>query len=136
MESLLDSFLQLFWAVWGLCASVGNILLPLVPLLLWIGFWMFAVDWARLRTFFLKGGWIGLVLLGVTAVLVWGMAAPPADGFHYMFGRALSNFVGKTVYVTGLICLMLLSGSVQLAGVFPNCCPPKPPDSLEGDSHH
>lgn len=136
MQSLIDSFLELFWAVLGFCTSIGGIILPVVPLLLWVGFWTFAVDWTKLRTFFLKGGCVGLVLIGLIAILVWGVVAPPADGFHYMFGRQLSNFVGKTVYVTGLICLMLLSGSVQLAGVFPNCCPPQPPESLEGDSGH
>lgn len=136
MYALLESLIQLFWAVWSVFASVGSLILPIVPLLLWVGFWTFAVDWVKLRAFFLKGGWIGLMLLSLVAVLVWGVVAPPADGAHYILGKQLSNFVGKTVYVTGLVCIMLLSGSVQLAGVFGKQGGPKPPESLEGDSAH
>ncbi|MBD3675976.1 MAG: hypothetical protein HUJ26_20900 [Planctomycetaceae bacterium] len=136
MYALLESLIQLFWAVWSVLASIGLLILPVVPLLLWVGFWTFAVDWVKLRGFFIKGGWIGLLLLSLMAVLVWGVVAPPADGAHYILGKELSNFVGKTVYVTGLVCIMLLSGSVQLAGVFGKQGAPQPPDSLEGDSGH
>jgi len=136
MLNLIDSLKHLFLALWELLASIGYLILPVVPLLLWIAFWTFAVDWVKLRAFLLKGGWISLVLLALVAVLVWGMVAPPEDGFHYILGKQLSNFVGKFVYVTGLVCIMLLSGAVQLAGVFGECCPPKPPESLEGDDGH
>lgn len=134
--SLIESLVNLFSALWQLLGSVGALILPLVPLLMWIGFWTFAVDWVKLRSFLLKGGWISLVLLSLVAMLVWGVVAPPEDGFHYILGKQLSNFVGKFVYVTGLVCIMLLSGAVQLAGVFGSCCPPKPPESLEGDEGH
>ena len=48
---------------------------------------------------------------------------PEADvrevtGYHRLLGLRVSNFVGKTVYVTALICIMFLCGSVQLGG----CC--------------
>ncbi|MFO0918596.1 MAG: hypothetical protein U0872_09810 [Planctomycetaceae bacterium] len=48
--------------------------------------------------------------------LIWGVIAPPATGSHYLLGLTLSNFVGKTVYVTALFTIMLLCGSVQLSG--------------------
>lgn len=133
---LIESIINLLGAIWELLGSVGALILPVVPLLLWVGFWTFAVDWVKLRAFFLKGSWIGLVLLSLVAMLVWGMAAPPEDGFHYILGKQLTNFVGKFVYVTGLVCIMLLSGAVQLAGVFGGCFPPKPPESLDNDSGH
>ena len=41
--------------------------------------------------------WVGLVLLGFLAVLVWGTVAAPAAGAHQFFGLTLGNFVGKTV---------------------------------------
>lgn len=136
MDALLDSLIQLFWAVWGLFASLGELLLPVVPLLIWISIWLFAVNWTKLRGFLLKGGWVGLLLTGLMAVLVWGVVAPPADGHHYILGRQLSNFVGKTVYVTGLICIMLLSGAVQLAGVFGDKFPPPEPEPEQGHASH
>jgi hypothetical protein len=136
LVDVVDSLVQLFKYSWEFLASLGALILPVVPLLLWVGFWTFAVDWVKLRSFLLKGGWISLVLISLVAMLVWGMVAPPEDGFHYILGKQLTNFVGKFVYVTGLVCIMLLCGSVQLAGVFGNCCPPKPPESLEGDEGH
>ena len=35
---------------------------------IWIGFWMFAVDWTKLRRFMLEGGVVGVVLI---ALVVW-----------------------------------------------------------------
>jgi hypothetical protein len=37
-------------------------------------------------------------------------------------GLSLSNYVGKTVYVTALVCIMFLCGSVQLSGCCAACC--------------
>lgn len=134
MQAVLDSVIQLFWALFELAGSIGGLVLPLTPLVLWVAFWMFAVDWVALRSFLHKGGWVGLVLLAFAAILVWGCVAPPADGSHYVLGRTLDNFIGKTVYVTGLLCIMLLSGAVQLAGVVG----PYPPkiEEPEPDTHH
>ena len=39
----------------------------------------------------------GLFFIGLIAVLVWGVVAPPAEGVHNFLGLKLSNFVGKTV---------------------------------------
>lgn len=135
-ENLIDILINLFWNVYQLVATLGGYVLPLLPLLIWVGFWMFAVDWVQLRRFLLKGGWTGLLLLAVVAIIVWGCVSPPADGHHYMLGLTLDNFVGKTVYVTGLICIMFLSGAVQLAGVFGDCCPPKIETPSEGGGGH
>jgi len=56
------------------------------------------------------------VLLGLMTVLVWGVIAPPEGGYHYLLGLKVSNFVGKTIYVTVLLVIMQLCGSVQLSG--------------------
>lgn len=106
---VLRALFQLFGPNLGLYVGLG----------LWIVFWTFAVNWVRLRRILLSGGWIGVVLIGLTAVLVWGSIAPPPDGSHYILGIRPTNFFGKMIYVTGLLCIMLICGSVQLA-VNPN----------------
>jgi hypothetical protein len=116
MEALLESLLQIVTAVWSLIVAVAVLLLPLLPLAAWVGFWLFAVDWEKLRRVMLNFGWIGVVLIALVVVLVWGTVSPPAEGYHRIGTLAVSNYVGKLVYVTGLVCIMLLCGAAQLAG--------------------
>lgn len=123
MDLLLDSLQAFLIAGWDVLVSLFWVLLPWAPLIAWIAFWMFAVNWITLRHVLLKeGGWIGLLLLGVVAVLVWGAVAPPADGYHQILVLQVGNYVGKTVYVVGLIVIMFLAGAVQLSGCCAGCC--------------
>lgn len=115
---ILTALLDLLSAAGLFLWAIVQTLAPWTPLIAWIAFWTLAVDWVQLRSFFLRGGWVGLVLLGLMAVLVWGVVAPPEAGVHSLLGLKVSNFVGKTVYVTTLIVIMLLAGSMQLSG----CC--------------
>jgi len=93
-------------------------LLPILPLAAWILFWLFAVNWTQLRETLLDGAWIGLFLIGFATVVSWCAIAPPPSGTHDILGLSVSNFVGKTVYVTILFSIMFLCGAVQLSG----CC--------------
>lgn len=122
MIDLLLSLKTLLDAVLDVLVSLTGLLWPLLPLLAWIGFWLFAVNWVRLRQVLLSGGWIAMALMGLLAILIWGAISPPPDGAHHLLGLSLSNYVGKTVYVTSLFVIMLLCGSVQLSGACGNCC--------------
>jgi hypothetical protein len=134
MDAVLHNLKELFGDLALLVVSVGQLLLPLLPLVAWVAYWTFAVNWTKLRTALLQGGWVGLVLLGLLAILVWGTVAPPAAGAHQFFGLTLGNFVGKTVLVTALVCIMLLCGSVQLSGACGSLCQFDEPAEDEG--HH
>lgn len=116
MSEVVSNLISLLTAVWSLVISVAVLILPWTPLIVWLAFWLFAVNWVKLRAVMLQGGWIAVLFFGFMAILIWGVIAPPEDGFHYLFGLTLSNFVGKTVYVTALITIMFLCGSVQLSG--------------------
>src|SRR4051794_928641 len=113
---LLESLHLLLVALGGLLVGLGSILVSFLPSAAWIAYWTFAVNWVKLRLVILRGGWIGVVLLGLLAVLVWGSVAPPTNGYHQFLGLTVGNFVGKTVLVTGLICLAFVCGAVQLSG--------------------
>jgi len=119
---LWDNLVNLLLALWGVLVALVELIAPWTPLIAWIAFWLFAVNWVKLREVMIRGGWIGVVLIGLVMVLVWGTVAPPEGGVHYILGLSLSNYVGKTVYVTVLLCIMFLCGSVQLAGFLPACC--------------
>jgi hypothetical protein len=140
MMELMTNLQVLFAAGWNVLVSLLGLLLPWTPLIAWVAFWLLAVNWVKLREVMIQGGWIGVVLLGLMMVLVWGVVAPPAAGSHLLFGLTVSNFVGKTVYVTALLTIMFLCGSVQLSGacgkfaVFPE--DPSPDDHGHGDYGH
>jgi len=116
MEALQHSFVDLLTALWQLSLALLAVIRPWAPLYAWIAFWALAVDWVKLRLVLVRGGWIGLVLIAVVATLVWGMVDPPTEGSHFLVGKTVGNFVGKFMYVTGLLVIMLVCGSVQLAG--------------------
>ncbi len=136
MFDVLANLLTLLFAVWQLVISLLVLVVPWTPLLGWLAFWLYAVNWVKLRAVLLDGGWIGVAFFGLMAVLIWGVIAPPthADGHHHIIGLTLSNFVGKTVYVSALISIMFICGSVQLSGA----CGPWAyfPEPQPEDQHH
>ena len=138
MSELLISLSDLLVAAWSLLRAVSGLLLPWFPLALWIGFWLCAVNWIKLREVLIsKGGVLGVLLIGAVWVLIWGRVAPPESGSHFILGLTVSNFVGKLVYVTAMFCLMFLCGSVQLSGCCNQWCEVTMPDPhAHGDHDH
>jgi len=138
MDALIDLFWSLVDVVWSLLSVVVNlarVILPWLPLLAWIGFWTFAVNWAKAFPILRKGGMAGVILMMFVAVLVWGAVAPPVDGKHVMLGLSVSNYAGKFIYVTMLTCIALLCGSAQLSGAFGQLCE-FPEEPAEDDHDH
>ena len=121
MEALFDLFFSLvsvFRSLVDVVVNLVRVVLPWLPLLGWVGFWTFAVNWSKAFPILRRGGFIGILLLMFVAVLVWGAVAPPASGKHFMVGLSVSNYFGKFIYVTILSCIALLCGSAQLSGAF------------------
>ena len=116
MEKLIGSLQNLLVAGWEVVVSLLTFAVPWTPLIAWIAFWLLAVNWEKLYPVLAKGAVIGVVFIGLMMILVWGLIAPPPDGAHHLFGLKPSNFVGKTIYVTMLLTIAALCGSVQLSG--------------------
>jgi hypothetical protein len=135
--TVLESLKQFFLAFVDVIKALVEVFEPHLGLYLalaaWILFWVGAVNWVRLRRVLLAGGWIGVVFVALLTVLVWGSVAPPEGGYHYLLGLRVGNYIGKIVYVTGFLCIMLISGSVQLA-VNPHQ-EEEPPAEEHGHSH-
>jgi len=138
MNELLTNLQNLLAAGWDVVISLLVLVLPWMPLLAWVAFWLLAVNWVKLREVMIRGGWIGVVLIGLVMVLVWSLVAPPTSGSHHLFGLNVSNFVGKTVYVTALLTIMFLCGSVQLSGACGTLAqfPEESPDHGHGSGGH
>ncbi|MGH7202536.1 MAG: hypothetical protein ACREJB_18160 [Planctomycetaceae bacterium] len=112
---LWDAILALLLALWMILAILLQVVVRWLPLIAWVAFWLFAVNWTTLRRILLQGGWIALVLLWFVAILTWGTVSPET-GPREIFGLTLSNYVVKMVYVSILFCIMLICGAVQLSG--------------------
>ena len=140
MDALFDLFSSLVNVLWSLLDVVVNlvrVILPWLPMLGWVGFWAFAVNWAKAFPILRRGGFIGVLLLMFVAVLVWAAVAPPENGKHLMLGLSVSNHAGKFIYVTMLTCIALLCGSAQLSGSFGRLGEfPEEPDDGHGHSSH
>ncbi len=119
---LFTSLITLIVSAADVVYQVIQLVMPWLALIAWVAFWLLAVNWVRYREVLVKGGLIGVLLIGLCMILIWGLIAPPEDGSHYLFGLTLSNYVGKTVYVTALFCIMFLCGSVQLSGCCSSLC--------------
>ena len=74
MNQLLTSLQSLLAASWEVVIALLVLVLPWTPLLAWVAFWLLAVNWVKLRDILLRGGWIGVVLMGLVMVLVWPLA--------------------------------------------------------------
>ena len=137
MLELINHLRELLTASWNVIVTLLGLLMPWTPLIAWVAFWLLAVNWVKLRQVMILGGWIGVVFLGLMMILVWGVIAPPAGGTHHLFGLSVTNFVGKTVYVTALFTIMFLCGSVQLSGACGTLAqfPEDVPDDDHGHGH-
>jgi hypothetical protein len=95
-------------AAWwdALSAHAGWILL-----LVWIAWWLWAVDWRQLAPTLRAGGWAPAVLLGVMCALVWSYLDPStvvlADAI------VLPNLVWQLGVVGLLFALALFCGWLQ-----------------------
>lgn len=134
MEAVFSSLLQLVAALWQLTLALWFLVIPWAPLIAYVAFWLYAVDWLKLRPVIARGGWIAVLFIAVMTTLVWGLVAPPADS-HYLLGRPVSNFAGKFVYVSALVTIMFLCGSVQLSGLCGSWATFKE-DAPEEEHHH
>ncbi|MCC7421789.1 MAG: hypothetical protein IT428_16035 [Planctomycetaceae bacterium] len=117
MQALGKTLVLLLEVLVQLLVDLTQVIVPWLPLIAWVAFWLLAVNWVRLRQVLLQGGAIGVALIALMTVLIWGLIAPPPDGYHYLMGLTVSNYYGKLIYVTTLVCIMLLCGSVQLSGL-------------------
>lgn len=134
MEQILASLVEVFIAVWGLLIAVLGFVAPWTPLIAWLAYWLFAVNWTKMWPVMARGGWIGVFLLGLVMALVWGVVAPPTGGTHFILGLTVQNFTGKVVYVTSLFLMAMFCGFVQLSGSCGSWA--SFPDEPEADEHH
>jgi hypothetical protein len=135
---LLQSLLNVLESLWELLLVTGRTFWPYAALLAWIAFWLLAVNWEKIYQVFWSGGWVGMLLLALAFVFIWGIVSPP-ETTHNLLGLEVSNFVGKTVKVAALVTIAFLCGAVQLSGACGSLVrfdEPAPEEHDHGDHGH
>ena len=132
---LLTSLWNVVVALAALVVALGQFILPWTPLIAWVAFWLLAVNWRELYPILMRGGAIGVGLIGLTTVLVWATVSPPVDGVHHLLGLEVSNHYGKVVYVSSLIVIAFLCGSVQVSGCCDSICCVGEPEPNSAEQH-
>lgn len=129
----LTALLNLLESLWDLILVSGRGVYPYLPLFAWIAFWLLAVNWEKLYPVFWSGGWVGITLLVIATVFLWGILAPP-ETTHNILGLEVSNYIGKFLKVAALVVIAFLCGTVQLSGACA-CCVRFEDDQLDGLEH-
>ena len=52
-------------------SGLFGFLVQILPAILWMAFWLFAVDWGRVWPVLARGAWAPCVLLGLVVATVW-----------------------------------------------------------------
>jgi hypothetical protein len=111
------------------------VLKVVVPGVLWLAFWLFAVDWRKLWPVLRIGGWAPPVLLAVVSAGVWARVTPQACGclplvtipnFWWQFG-------GISAAVAGALFCGWLQGYMGWAPIEHAL---EPPADDHGHAHH
>jgi len=110
MESL-SRIAETLWRIAGnlgeLTAEVWQLGTNWALILLWIAWWLAAVNWKKLWPFLGKGAWAPLLLLCVLAALVWSRIVPGGCPC------GLPNFWWQLTAMVGLVLLAFVCGWLQ-----------------------
>jgi hypothetical protein len=113
--------------------NVCGVLLSLLPLALWIIWWLLAVNWKKAWVVLAQGAWIAVLLLMVLSALVWSHI--DEDGLPVGGAGTISALWWRVACVCGLALLALFCGWLQGAlNLTPTEIELEPAEAL-GDGH-
>lgn len=115
--------------------ELGNVVLALLPMVIWFVVCLFGIHWQRMWTVLREGAWIPLALLFVLVALLWSQCAPRELSVYGYF--SLANFWWQL----GAVCLVAAVGFFagwlqQQYGWFPQEVAVEPPEPAHGHAHH
>jgi hypothetical protein len=138
-ESLFGQFITLLVTVGSqlglFLLALGQALLPLLPVLLWCAWWLWAVNWKKAWPVLAAGAWVPVVLLVFLVSLAWSRVSREAcDCLGFV---TISTFWWRLGVVGGLTALALFCGWLQgVLGWTPREVSFDPPAPTQGHGHH
>jgi WD40 repeat protein len=95
----------------SLMELVLQVLVNCIPLMAWIAWCLWGVNWDKTWPVLAQGGWIPLVLIAVGGAFVWSQVAPSDRSFPGL--SLVPNFYWQLGSVAGLIAVALFCGWLQ-----------------------
>jgi hypothetical protein len=132
--SLLDTLGQLFVVLGQLLVQLAALGAHWLLLIIWLAWWLLAVDWRKAWPVLGPGGWAPLVLLMLIVSLVWSQLQPvPCDCLGIV---TIPNFWWQLGYMGMLVAIALFCGWIQgLLGWAPPEIDLEPPTHVHADAH-
>jgi hypothetical protein len=76
VTELWQALVNLFRVLGDLLGPMGTALLPLLVLVPWVAWWLWAVNWSKTWPVLARGGWVPVLLLALVVALIWSQVAP------------------------------------------------------------
>jgi hypothetical protein len=76
VQDLWDKLVQIVVLFFGILEDLGRFGLYWLLLIVWVAWWLWAVNWQRVWPVLARGAWLPGVLLLVIAALAWSRIAP------------------------------------------------------------
>lgn len=111
MSEQWNALVQLFDSLFKLLAGPLQWLSTWLLLLVWIAWWLWAVDWRKVWPVLAQGAWVPVLLLLLMAALIWSRLVP--DRFEFLGIVSIPNFWWQFGAVALLAGIVLLCGWVQ-----------------------
>jgi len=93
---------------WTQTIALLNVLLPVA---LWMAFWLWCVNWQKTWPVLAGGAWAPVVLLMLVSAAVWSRIAP--SSCECLRIVTIPNFWWQLGSIGTLVCLALFSGWLQ-----------------------
>jgi hypothetical protein len=106
--SQIGTILQLLGALVGEASAA---LVRHLPLVLWVIWWLWGVNWKKAWPVLAQGGWVPVLLLMAVAALAWAQLEPRA--YVLAGGWTIANGWWQLVGVSLLVAVALFCGFVQ-----------------------
>lgn len=133
MLDLGDTLWQLVVVLGTLLVQVGALVAKNALVIVWIAWWLGAVNWKKTWAVLAAGGWMPAVLLCLIGALVWSRLSP--GDYDFLGVVTIASFWWHLGAVTFLAGVALFCGWLQ--GVF-HWAPPElnlEPPAPSGDAH-
>ena len=130
METIVQGLGTFLSGILDLVAALGAAIVPWLPVVVWLLFWLLVVDWRELWPVLRRGAWLGVLAAGGLAALIWQVVSP---GDWEIIGIRLVGVAGKAVVVAELCLHAVICGLIQTALTRPTAgSPAANPPSPDG----